>query len=226
MAELLNRKPADVVALQEIRWSTLYANPALARLYPYRLDREDNSVPGMVLLSVYPIIGHGVVPGTVNATDSSGVVWARLDLGAGRTLQVFFGHPNAPYRHAAGCSPVGCFDPTLRDRQLTALRAFMDPLLARGEPILLLGDFNVTAQEPMYGKLVAGLEDAQRRVHLIGGATWRPLALRAWPHALLRLDYLLSGNGVTPLTLSVDCAPRGSDHCVVRGTFQLRATGG
>jgi hypothetical protein len=39
---------------------------------------------------------------------------------------------------------------------------------------------------------------------------------------LLRIDYLFSSPNVTPLRMSVDCTPEGSDHCVVRGRFELK----
>jgi exonuclease III len=39
---------------------------------------------------------------------------------------------------------------------------------------------------------------------------------------LLRIDYLLASPAVTPLSMTTDCTPRGSDHCLVRGRFEIK----
>ena len=39
--------------------------------------------------------------------------------------------------------------------------------------------------------------------------------------ALLRIDYLFSANGVTPVSVGPDCTPAGSDHCLLDGVMAL-----
>jgi exonuclease III len=40
--------------------------------------------------------------------------------------------------------------------------------------------------------------------------------------AVLRIDYMFSSPNVSPLATSVDCTPRGSDHCIVHGEFEIK----
>jgi len=39
---------------------------------------------------------------------------------------------------------------------------------------------------------------------------------------LLRIDYMFTSPNVTPLATSTDCTPRGSDHCIVHGEFEVK----
>ncbi len=223
LAGFLRDHPAAVVALEEVRWADLAVTDAAAR-YPYRLDRQANSVPGLALLSIYPIRASGVVAGTVDEADAAGAIWSRLDIG-GESLLVVVAHTRAPYTHTAACSPLVCFDPEMRDQQLGAIRAFLTPFTARGEAVLLLGDLNVTERESAYRDLARGLRDVQRHVSAVPGATWRPFPLARLPMALLRIDYALASSTVASRAAGVDCAPRGSDHCVLAGVVVVGGDG-
>ena len=90
-----------------------------------------------------------------------------------------------------------------------------------GQPILLLGDFNTTDGEPIYADLASGMADVQRAVGWGPGSTWRIDAVKWLPFGLLRIDMVFAGNGVVPESITPDCAPRGSDHCIVRATVTL-----
>ena len=114
-------------------------------------------------------------------------------------------------------------DNTARLANRDALRAALDAPLAAGEPVILLGDFNVTDREPGYRDLTRGLTDAQMAVGMGPGTTWRPSELDWLPFGLLRIDMVLTGGGVRPLRIDADCTPRGSDHCLVRARVELPA---
>ena len=116
--------------------------------------------------------------------------------------------PTTP-RHATGAIGV--------------VRRTIDPILAAGAPLLLIGDFNVVDREVGYGDLAAGLIDAQRAVGLGPGLTWRPRSFEWLPFGLLRIDAVFSANGVEPLDIGPDCTPRGSDHCILHATLELPA---
>jgi endonuclease/exonuclease/phosphatase family metal-dependent hydrolase len=148
--------------------------------------------------------------------------WARRDLGGGERLRVITAHPRPAAWGRGPCLPGLCYDPSRRDAQLASIQALVAPWVAAGEGVLLLGDFNVSEREPGYRDLSAGLQDAYLTVGSGPGATWGPgnWAGRGWP--LLRIDYLFSSANVTPLRTATDCTYRGSDHCIVRGTFALR----
>jgi endonuclease/exonuclease/phosphatase (EEP) superfamily protein YafD len=221
--EVLRQKPASIVALTEADWGWLSTDPEVAALYPYRWgDQPGSKVSGQALLTTYPIIEKGVVEHS-SPSAAPRVIWARLDVGLGRNVVVVVAHP-PPARSCVKASivPVRCYDPSVRDELLAEARAFVQSFLDAGDPLLLLGDFNVTDREPAYDDISRGLTDAFKAVGVGTGTTWRPGQLSRWDWALLRIDYLFSGPGVVPLSSEVDCTPRGSDHCIVHGTFEVR----
>ncbi len=228
--------PADVVALHELRPShadMIRRDPALAKRYPYQLLCPHGRASGIGLLSVFPILEH-------SSHEMPPAICARLDLGAGRTVIVVSAHPTFGDPRRRDPEPADRtrlvaalrqivdprflrYDPSFRDRGIARVRALVDPLLGRGESLLLVGDFNVTEREIAYRELTAGLCDAHRNAG--GGAsnTWRPDWLMGLPFGLLRIDYLLSTPDIRPLRVSADCTPRGSDHGIMSGEFELAA---
>ena len=132
------------------------------------------------------------------------------------------------YRGILVDGPFGL--PTLRhDRSAiapsAAVRQTIDPILAAGTPLVLLGDFNMVDREVGYAELSAGLIDAQRAVGLGPGLTWRPESVEWLPFGLLRIDYVFSANGLEPIAIGPDCTPRGSDHCLLHATLELPPSG-
>jgi endonuclease/exonuclease/phosphatase (EEP) superfamily protein YafD len=222
-ADLLKR-PADVVVLQESGWGALdEEDEALAEAYPYRLTGGDDVPPGMALLSVFPVLEHGTLDGERTVFDIPRLLWARLDLGEGNSVTVVSAHPMSPYRTGRQCAIAVCYDPEWRDEQIEAMRSlYIAPMLRSGEPFILAGDFNVTDREPAYADLSEGLRDAFREVGQGIGTTWRPTFLMEQQLALLRIDYQFGSPGVVPISARVDCAPRGSDHCIVTGEYVVR----
>ena len=221
--EVLLKRPADVVLLQESDWDSVGEDDAVARLYPYRLTGESDAAPGMALLSAYPVLEHGTLDGERTLFDIPRLLWARLDLGAGRSVTVVSAHPMSPYRTGKQCATVVCFDSEWRDEQIDAMRSrYIGPMLRSGEPFIIAGDFNVTDREPAYGDLSDGMHDAFRTAGQGLGMTWRPAFLMQQNLALLRIDYQFSSPNVEPVDVTVDCAPRGSDHCMVTGQYVLR----
>jgi vancomycin resistance protein VanJ len=199
---------------------------AIAKTYPYRYGGylEEGGDYGTILLSAYPIVERGV-PATGTAFRGlPRVVWARLDVGEGRTLAVVAAHLFPPGAETPPCTrPMSlCYDASVRDAQVAELRAFVTPLLREEERLIMLGDFNVTEREPAYSDLSSGLLDSHRLAGSGFGYTWRPARLINRDLPLLRIDYIFSSPNVTPLHASTDCTPRGSDHCIVYATFQLR----
>jgi len=210
---VLVKKPADVVALEESYWEWMDRDPELKRLYPYRLVHTTQASSGLVLLSSYPIIEHAVPELPPNVRGWPRLIKARLDLGGGRTLTVVAAHPEAPRNLR--------FDTSERQALIPYIRAFVNPALQGGEPLILAGDFNTTEREPAYSDISAGLQDAYRVVGVGGGNTWPALSLWGHDFALLQIDHLFSSPGVVPLNAQVDCTPRGSDHCIVHGGFAI-----
>jgi endonuclease/exonuclease/phosphatase family metal-dependent hydrolase len=103
--------------------------------------------------------------------------------------------------------------PERRDAQLGVLLDFVSVRESAGERVVLAGDFNLSQREAAYREL-RFLQDAGR------GLTWRPLAV-SWLPALLRLDYILVGQGIGVVASSSDCAGSGSDHCPIFAVLTL-----
>ncbi len=218
---LLLEKPADVIALQEVSWTWL-ANDQIAAAYPYRLVRPGETASGMALLSSYPILDSGVLDGDRDLWDIPRLMWARLDV-HGTSVLVVNAHPISPYYSGADCSLPICYDPTLRDRQIVAMRQELSSSLVEdGEPFVLVGDFNVTEREPAYADLSAGLTDAFKAIGSGLGTSWRPSFIMSQPVGFLQIDYLFAGPGIGPVGVQTDCTPRSSDHCVVIGRFEIK----
>ena len=85
----------------------------------------------------------------------------------------------------------------------------------------MIGDFNTAPTEPGYGRLTAGLRDIHTEIGLGPGWTWRPSSLESLGIGLLRIDLVLLGPGVTPISTAIDCGKPG-DHCLVDATVAVR----
>ncbi len=203
---------ADVVGLQELtvpQARAIAKSAELKQQYPYQILEPTQGVRGMGLLSRYPILEQRV-------TLSPSLIWARLNLG-NQELHVVNGHPS---RGKFGLPHL--YDTSGRDAQITEIRSLINQLLARDEPLIVLGDFNITEREPMYRMLTANLQDSHALVGHGPGHTWRHPRIDWLPFGLLRIDYILSSSHLAPLSVTPDCKLYGSDHCPVRAWFAAR----
>jgi endonuclease/exonuclease/phosphatase family metal-dependent hydrolase len=196
----------DVVALQELTpdaAAAIDASAEIDRLYPYRILEPQADVRGMGILSRLPLVRgtYGTFPMLLTAT-------ALLDDGS--RLAIVDAHPLPPRMSEVAGIPWA-IDSRLRDVQLEGVRAAVDraPDAAR---VILVGDLNVTPFEPGYGIVATDLEDAHASVGSGTGFTWRPHLLEGLHLGLLRIDHVLTGAAVTPVTSAVDCSLTG-DHC-------------
>ena len=218
---VLETRPADIIALEEAQWEWMQHDPVVAKLYPYQLKHTHQASSGLVLLSSYPMLEQGVAENPPDVRGWPRLIWTRLDLGQGRQLLVVAAHTESPYSSIGRCQLPPCYDTSERDSLVPRIRAVVDPALRRGQRVLLLGDFNVTHRELTYRDLLSGLQDAHRQVGRGTGHTWGIVPEIGWRWPLLRIEYLFSSPGVTPLRTGVDCAPRGSDHCILHGSFAI-----
>jgi endonuclease/exonuclease/phosphatase (EEP) superfamily protein YafD len=215
MESALLSASADVVALQECvrpHHSIIQNSAALRERYPYQFLAPRQRGHDTCMLSVYPILAQG-------SSTGPSLQWTRLDLGGERTLLLVNTHLNSGDFSATGYLPTQ-YDPSRRDRQIVRLRAVIDPLLLGNEPLLLVGDFNTTEGEVAYNEIARGLTDAHREVGWGTGHSWR--LKPSWPFGLIRIDYQWGSSRVTPVRLNTDCTPRGSDHCMLTGTFVVQ----
>jgi endonuclease/exonuclease/phosphatase family metal-dependent hydrolase len=205
---------ADVVALQELTPDAAAALDRDARIvarYPYRLLAPDPGTFGIGILSAFPILDEEVFDAPAGTTVT-------LDLGSGRHLRVLNAHP---LPGQIGALPrLGLpitFDGTQRDAALGRVRTRIEALLQGEDPFMVIGDYNTAPTEPGYGRLTADLRDIHTEIGFGPGWTWRPSSLESLGIGLLRIDLVLLGPGVTPLSTGVDCGKPG-DHCLVDAT--------
>jgi endonuclease/exonuclease/phosphatase family metal-dependent hydrolase len=198
----------DIVALAEVTERHLDAIETVlpASTYPWRRTEPDgrHGSKGLALLSRFPIEGleqwwsqgHPQFDGTVLVP---GALPVRLLVA-----------------HTWG--PLGK-DQTRRWRaQLAEIGA-----RAEGDRTVIAGDFNATLQHRSFARLVgARWSDAGTRAFGGWGPTWP--ANRWWRPALLRIDHILVGPGISVRSGRAGPA-RGSDHRPVSAVLSLPASG-
>jgi len=196
----LATQPADFLVIQEVTsaWAREFDAQAA---YPYRhvVPRED--AYGLALLSRRPL--GSVLPVDL-AGDGLPSLAGIVDAG-GQPIRFLGLHTHWPLTPSLAAA---------RDR---ALQAAATLARAAGEPVVLLGDLNLTPDSPAFDRLLArsGLRDA------LQGSGWRPTWLAGfWPLAL-RIDHVLVSSGL--------CVERtevgpwiGSDHRPVVATLRSR----
>ncbi len=215
---LLSKQP-DIAAFEEIDWRPLQTDEELVRLYPnFFVQPPYDTTSGIVLLSKFPMSEAGVPQIDPSLWERPRMVQAKLDVG-GQVLNVVAVHPSPAGRR---CRFSLCYDSSLRDARLSAIRSHIEPAMQGGEAVLLMGDFNTTEREPGYWDMSRGLQDSFKAVGAGVGNTWGPDWLRNRGLALLRIDYIFAGPKLRPLQAEVDCAPRTSDHCAIMGRFEFR----
>ena len=209
----------DAVGLVELtrrQAAALAADPGVRARFRTVLLRPD---AGRGILSRYPVLDSGVETDPA-ARFGSGLLWARLDLGAGRTLTVVSAHPLPALAAPSSSLPLS-YRAAPRDAEIAFVRTVVDADIRAGQRVVLLGDFNVSDREPGATTLVRGLTDAQAAVGWGYGASWAPVAVRRSGIALVRIDRVLAGPGVMPTAIDTDCTWRGSDHCLLRATVAV-----
>ncbi len=216
---LLRDHPVDLVALEELSSpvaAAIAADPELASRYPYQSLRPGAGATGAGLLSRYPLVGAEFNTRPVRLE-------ARVQTPEG-TIAVIAAHPfPAQFRFRSGI-PVQ-YDPTFRNADLELLHARVMALAAAGVRTLLLGDFNTAPTEPAFARLTAGLHDAHAEVGEGPGWTWRPEPLDSIGIGLLRIDLILSSDGLRPTSTAIDC-PTDGDHCLFEARLALEPASG
>ena len=213
IAEVIARYTPDIVALQEVdvgRARTGHVDQAqvIARhlsmdfhFHPAITVQEERY--GDAILTSLPIrmVKTGLLPGLPHRPwpESRGALWVSISLGNGVELQVINTH-------------LGLLAAE-RTVQAEALLGggWLGHPQCRGQPAVLLGDFNAVPRSRAYARLAGRMNDAQRC--LPGNHRPRPTFPARWP--VLRIDHVFLSEGIEALDAKV---PRGltesvaSDH--------------
>jgi vancomycin resistance protein VanJ len=212
-AVLASAQP-DVVVLEEARLRGRDLD--LVADWPFRVVLPQAATPpGMVILSRLPIDAQGVVNQPAAVWDKPRAPWIRISLG-GHELTLVGVHLTFPL------ASLPCpYCPDERDGQVQALASFATGLMAAGDHLVVMGDFNLTEREPAYRDLSTVMADAGDSA----GATWRPVAVEGFP-PILRLDHIFTSADVVASDARVLCSGTSSDHCPLVATIGLRSEGG
>lgn len=209
---------AEIVALQELTpdaSTALDLDSRIVARYPYRLLLPDVGAFGIGILTTFPILDKEVA-------DAPPGVIVTLDLGSSRHLRVLNAHPlPGKIGLIGGLRVPVSFDATERDAAIGRVRNRIDSLFASHDPFVVIGDYNSAPTEPAYARLSAGLHDVHVDVGEGPGWTWRPSSLEPLRIGLLRIDLVLTGPGVQPISTGVDCG-RVGDHCILDASVSVR----
>jgi endonuclease/exonuclease/phosphatase (EEP) superfamily protein YafD len=203
--DYLERAQADVIALQEIDAVWLGALTPLAARYPHRIVPAGRAST-VVLFSRWPLDARHV---HYERASGRPIIAARV-MAPGRPFEILATHTRAPIS-SIGHNAEGN---RIRNAHLAELA-----VLARAatEPVLLLGDLNISPWSVHFRRLldVSGLENARRGFGLI--PTWssrHPWWLR------VPIDHALYRGGVR--FIDVASGPMlGSDHLPLEILFTI-----
>lgn len=191
--------PDFVVLLEATPW-LLDRLTDFASRYPYRTaaPREDNF--GIALLSRRPFLRADIVQ--LGASELPSII-AEFAVD-GRRFSLLGTHP---------LPPVGAEQARDRNDQLTQLAAFARQTR---QPLLLLGDLNISPWSPHFEQLLAdsGLRDSGRGRGIL--PSW-PVG---WPLLWIPIDHALFSAGIR-LQHRETGSPLGSDHYPVIVDFQV-----
>lgn len=199
---ILDEIDADIVGITELGSRQSEALEANA-VYPHQV-LSGLGIPGLGLLSRYPILDHDIFYLDTHALPHLKAV---LDVD-GVPLTVVLAHPPPPDINRSGYIVAPGVD-----AEFTALAA----LVAAGQPGILLGDLNTSDQSDNYRLLIdAGLIDSFRAAGWGFGVTWPARKVRGkipLP-VLVRIDYIIHTPDLQ--TVAVWTGPAGgSDHLPV-----------
>ena len=196
---VLGALTVDLLALQEATASDEAALRNDPR-WPFQVWGGRQDITRVALLSRRRIVTH-----RTHTFDGSALIEALVDLGEA-PLRVFVVHPFSPADPASA---------TQRDRQLAMLAQELD-LERHPEPVLVLGDFNLTAGTAMWRSFTA--HTGLRRAPGPAPATWPSLL---GPFGI-GIDHLLARGAclsqVEPFTIP------GSDHRGLTALVQVGET--
>ncbi|HEY5623555.1 MAG TPA: endonuclease/exonuclease/phosphatase family protein [Gammaproteobacteria bacterium] len=189
----------DIAVLVEINDDWRRALRELESLYPYRVERTEESKFGIVLLSRLPLLDTAIrdLRGTPAALATVQI--------EGRPLRIVAAHFRPPESRRWSAD---------RNAQLDELGRW---IAGETTAVVAVGDFNITAFSPIFS-------DWLDEHGLIAAAQSRPLSV-SWPAFLPLLGILIDHYVVTDELVIGDYSrgpPIGSDHYPLLATIRLR----
>ncbi len=182
----------DIISFEEVTPAFLEALEVLAADYPHRLNSNSNGRFATALFSRYPFEESRLL-GVAENRDREIATGVRI---GERRIRVVAVHATWPY---------GGTMSRIRNQELATLSEYVR---AQAEPVILLGDFNITPFSPHFRALLieqAGLRSAA------AGYGWNPTWPSFLPLAGIQIDHILVSEQIG--VRNFRRGPRvGSDH--------------
>jgi vancomycin resistance protein VanJ len=215
-AAQLEHVNVDLIALQELEpdaSAAIEADLTIEFGWPYRAMVPRRGADGLGVLSRYPIEN-------VSSSEDPPCLELIVDTPRGK-VRIIDAHPtHGEVDKASRLRLPIDFNPSDREAAITTLRKRIDPVVATGERLLVLGDTNTAPSDPENRVLTKGLRDTHVEVGEGPGWTWRPRRLAFLPVAFVRIDRQLTAGPIFPASTWVDCSLPG-DHCRLFGTYEI-----
>lgn len=215
IVEVIEEMDADLVGLQEVTdriAGEIQAN--LADRYPYQAIDG-----GQAVFSRYPIVGREVLR---IGDRTAPITVQRIDLDVdGKQIGVVNVHTHSPQLMASPFMGLRLGYPSgfvNRWRDLE-VRELMQAVEKMEGPLVVLGDFNLTDLQVVYGEMTQVLRDAHKEAGFGLGLTRTPL--RGLGPALWRIDFVFYSSDLVALGTDLG-AFGGSDHRPVVAELAFR----
>lgn len=210
LAQSIAVEQADIVAVQELTTRSAAVLAAeLAADYPYQIS--DIAIASTGFFSKLPILDYqwlyppGGRPFLHVVVDKDGTDW--------HIFPIHFYPPGITWLEPFGL-PRGIIEADL-EREVTYL---LQQVAVVSEPVVVLGDFNMSDQSRAYERMSASLQDSFREAGFGLGRTFPNnfrLAGVRLPFPLLRIDYVFHSSHLATTSARVNCIEGQSDHCPV-----------
>jgi endonuclease/exonuclease/phosphatase (EEP) superfamily protein YafD len=203
----------DVLALHEYTETIAKQfDQDLSERYPFHQVE-----PGRGLYSRFPIKSYEFTK------IGQGEQRVLLDID-GWPVTIYSMHPAPPDTHVVNVPglamqfPIGLPDSSEQRRQMETILAQVKQIEG---PLMLIGDLNVTDQNPAYAELSSFLQDAHMQRGTGMGFTYSPFS--RYPLPFSRIDYVFYSPELTAVDIEVG-EFGGSDHKPVMATFMMAET--
>ncbi|MGJ3239251.1 MAG: endonuclease/exonuclease/phosphatase family protein [Anaerolineae bacterium] len=200
----------DLIALQDAPDDL----SALCALGAYQVHTLRQDEVNLALYTRYPVLE--VDPLELDELPVQRLV---LDI-AGQAVVVYNVHFAMPLNDQEADWIILRYDETVRNAQIERLLAF---IAVETDPVIVLGDFNMTEWSPIYHQVARQLDDAFRQSAWGIGPTWpagESEELSGLYPRLFRIDYIWYSQPIQATRAFVG-AQLGSDHLPVHAELQL-----
>lgn len=214
LVALVRGADADVVALQEMSYAAAEGFAAeLDDLYPHQaLHPHDNGHVGQGLLSRYPVVTDEFQRHE-DEEEMTVLGHQRTTLSVDGTDVVFYNiHPIPPITFQAGFNVA---------QHTQALSDVIVKAKQESEPVIMLGDFNMTDQFHEYRRIQEAFTDAYKAVGDIGFGFTYPHDKWTGVPPFLRLDYIFYSPAFLGVRADVGADSGSSDHAPLVATLRL-----